>query len=95
MAVWKASEWQSDSGLWHCNDVSKLASGSSNWWHQARIWQLSPADFINFLIKEYKPDKIYYSLDKNILCFSWKSQVSMRTYKNKLNAQARKINYQI
>jgi len=94
MAVWKAVEWES-AGLWHCNDTSNLVNGSSNWVHQARIWQLSPAAFIEFLIKEYKPDYISYRLDKNILLFSWKNQIDMRKYKNKLNAQARKVNYQI
>ena len=93
--VWKASEWQSESGYWHCNDVSKLAGGSSNWWHQARIWQFTPADFIEFLIKEYKPDYISYSAGSNLLTFSWKDLNNMRIYKNRLNAQARKVNYQI
>lgn len=94
MAVWKAIEWES-CGIWHCNDVSNLVGGSSNWIHQARIWQLSPAEFIKMLVTKYNPDFISYSLDKNLLFFSFKSQVSMRRYKNDINRQARKVNYQI
>lgn len=93
MAVYKASEWQGSSELWYCNDVSNLADNSGHWIHQARIWQLSPAAFIQFLIDNYKPDKISYSLDKNILIFGWKSQIKLRKYKNDLNRQARKVNY--
>ena len=92
--IWKAEEWESESG-WHCNCVSNLVNGSSYWWHQARIWQLTPADFIEFLIKEYKPDNISYSVGPNLLIFSWREQNKMRIYKNRLNAQARKVNYQI
>ena len=93
MAVWKASEWQSDSGLWHCNDVSNLAKGSSNWWHQARACNLSPAAFIEMLIRDFHPDNFYYSQDKNVLIFSFVSQIDMRKYKNWINRQARNNNY--
>ena len=94
MAIWKATEWES-AGMWHCNDTSNLVGGSSNWWHQARIWQKTPAEFIEFLISEYKPDNISYSQGQNLLIFSWRNQNTMRVYKNRLNAQARKVNYQI
>jgi hypothetical protein len=94
MAIWRAEEWETVSG-WHCNDTSDLGNGSSCWWHQARIWQMSPAAFIEFLIKEFKPDKISYDSGSNLLIFSWKEQNKMREYKNKVNAQARKVNYQI
>ena len=56
MAVYKASEWQGSSELWYCNDVSNLAGNSGHWIHQARIWQLSPAAFIQFLILEFAID---------------------------------------
>lgn len=42
------------------------------------------------LVEKYEVDKIYYFADKNVLGFSWKSQSKMRTYKNAINAAARK-----
>jgi hypothetical protein len=93
--VYKMTEFQGSSGLWYCNDVSNLAGGSGNWWNAARAWNLTPAAFIEKLIKDYKPDKISYSMDKNVLTFGWKSQVSMRLFKNHTNAQARKNNFNI
>ena len=95
MAVFKLTEWQSESGLWYCNDISNLAGGSGNWWNAARAWGLSPASFIEMLIKNFHPDNISYSLDKNVLVYSWKNQIDMRVYKNKTNAEARKRNFQI
>lgn len=93
MAVYKMVEWEGSSGMWYCNDTSNLVNGSGNWWNAARAWGLSPAAFIEMLIKDFQPDKISYSLDKNILIFGWKSQVKLRKYKNNLNRQARKVNY--
>ena len=95
MAVFKMTEWQGSSGMWYCNDVSNLAGGSGNWWNAARAWNLSPAAFIQKLIDDFHPDKISYSLDKHVLTYCWKSQVSMRAFKNKTNAEARKHNYVI
>lgn len=93
MAVFKMTEWQGSSGIWYCNDVSNFANGSGNWWNAARAWNLSPAAFIEFLIKEFKPDIISYSQDKNVLVYGWKSQINMRIYKNATNKAARKNNY--
>lgn len=94
MGVYKMTEWESESG-WHCNDVSDLGHGSGYWWHAARACNMTPADFIKFLINNYHPDKISYHLGNNCLLYSWNSQVKMREFKNFVNAQARKNNYQI
>lgn len=94
MSVWKASEWESELG-WHANCVDNLAHDSALWYHPARILNITPAAFVELLINEYKPDKITYNAEKNVLLFSWKSQTQMRKYKNWINAAARKVNYQI
>ena len=88
----KYSSWQSPTGYWYCNDTSNLAAGSGEWWIPARILGISPADFIELLVKDFKPDHISFN---KILIFSWKDQSKMRAYKNWINAQARKVNFQI
>lgn len=93
--IWKATEWETIGMGWHANCVDNLAGGSSLWYHPARILGISPAEFIEWIIKNYKPDYINYSEDANLLIFTWKSQAQMRKYKNYINAQARKVNYQI
>ena len=95
MAVFKLTEFQGSSGMWYCNDVSNFVGGSGNWWNAARAWNLSPAAFIEMLIKDFKPDNISYNQDKNVLVYSWKSQITMRNFKNKTNAAARRNNFQI
>ena len=95
MAVFKLVEFQGSSGMWYCSDPSNFAGGSGNWWNVARAWNLTPAAFIEKLIKEYKPDNISYNEDKNVLVYSWKSQISMRNFKNQTNAAARRNNFQI
>ena len=53
-----------------------------------------PADeYVKWMIETYKPDKIYWS--GKLFTFSWKSQAQMRKFKNYINAQSRKVNYQI
>lgn len=93
--LYQVKEWQSPSGYWKCNCVDDLGKNSALWYHPARILKLSPADFIRLLLKDFKPDCFYFN-EKNCLCFwSWKSQESMRKYKNWINKKAREANYQI
>jgi Uma2 family endonuclease len=93
--IWKATEWETVGMGWHANCTDNLAGGSSLWYHPARILGISPADFVELLVKEYKPDTLIYDEERNVLLFSWKSQAQMRKYKNAMNAAARKVNYQI
>lgn len=95
MGIWKASEWETVGMGWHANCVDNLAGGSALWYHPARILNITPAAFVELLVKEYKPDNLFYSEEKNLLVFTWKDQAQMRHYKNFINAQARKANYQI
>lgn len=92
--ILKYSEWESESG-WHCNDLEDLAHGSAKWWLPARMMNLTPAAYLEWVIKNYKPDTIKYSDDCSLVYWSWKSQVAMRKFKNDMNAMARKSGYMI
>lgn len=93
--LYKMSEWQSVTGYWHCNCVDDLAGTSGLWWVPARIMSLTPAAYIKWVIKEYKPDKIYANKEKCLVFFSWKNQTQMRKFKNQINKKAREKNFQI
>jgi hypothetical protein len=95
MGIWRAEEWQDESGYWHCNDTSNLVKGSSAWWHASRILGVTPAEFIKKLVNEYHPDKLYHSDDCSLVYWSWEKQQDMRKYKNAMNAAARSKNYTI
>ena len=92
--LYHQSEWESVSG-WHCNCVDNLGKDSGAWWHPARILGVSPAQFIAILIERFKPDTFYYNAETCFCSWSWKSQAAMRKYKNWINAEARRVNYQI
>ena len=92
--LYEVSEWQSTgSGLYYCNNVKDIAHGSGNWWIPARILNLTPAAFVEFLIKEYKPDKISYNEEKNFLYYAWTTPENCHKWKLYINKQARKVNY--
>ena len=68
----KYKEWEAPYG-WHAGDTSDLAHGSNTWWYPARMLDISPADYVVLLIKEFKVSKIRYFKDKNVLIFYWKN----------------------
>lgn len=94
--LYKASEWQSGSGKWHCIDTSDLVGGSAMWWLPCRILDLSPADFVKMLIEKYNAN-ITWMEEKNLLLWDWDAdkQLDMRKFKNMLNAVARKKQFMI
>lgn len=89
----KYTEWQGDSGNWYCNDVTDLASFRSKWWAPARMMNISPTEYVQWLIDNFHPDNIIYNQEYDVLIYSWCKQTDMRLFKNKLNALARKYNY--
>lgn len=93
--LYQQTEWQSPSGAWHCNCVDNLAGGSGTWYLPARILGLAPADFLEMLITNFKPDHFVYDKEKCFCQWSWNSQSLMRKYKNWINAAARKANFQV
>ena len=92
--LYKCEEWESISG-WHCGCLLDLAHNSNLWYLPARILDLTPAQFIEFLITNYKPDHIYFNKESCFFSYSWDKQESMRKFKRFINAAARKKNFQI
>ena len=92
--LWKMTEWSSPSEKWYCNCVDKLASNAGAWYTPARILGWDPADYIEYVIKNFNPE-IHCNKEKCLVFFSWNDQSQMRKYKNWINAAARKANYQI
>ena len=92
--IWKATEWETISG-WHCNCVDNLGKGSGIWYIPARILGISPAAFISLLLEKFKPDNFYYNPETGFCNWSWNNQADERRYKNWINAEARKKNFQI
>lgn len=93
--IYKLTEWQNSSGIWYCNCIDNLAQNSGAWWLPARVLNISPADFIKLLLSKYKPDVFSFNKEKCFCCWGWKDQSAMRKFKNELNAEARKVNFQI
>ena len=92
--LYKMSEWESSSG-WHCGCIDDLTKGSNVWYLPARILNMTPAAYMEWVIKEYKPDYTYFSSEKCLFFFSWKSQEKERAFKNFINKKARERNFQI
>ena len=95
MAVYKAEEWQGSSGQWYCANTSNLGNSSAYWYHQAKIWGKSGDEFVQMLVEKFHCNHISYNLERDTLVFSWDVLADMRKYKNALNAQARKVAYEI
>lgn len=94
MAVYRAEEWQGACGNWYCNDTSGLGRNTGAWYHPARILDMSPAEFIKWLVDNYHPH-IYHNEDCSFVGWYWDKQSDMRKYKNYINAKARAKNYQV
>ena len=87
------TEWTDGLGNWYCNDISDLCSVRALWATPAYMLNISPAEYVELLVKKYKPDKIYYNKEADVLVYSWRKQADMRAFKNWLNAEARKRNF--
>lgn len=90
----KLSEWQESDGSWHAADISAVGQGSNRWWLVPRALGMSLEDYVQMLVTKYKPDRIKYFEDANVLTYSWKSQAAMRTFKNDTNKALRKAGAQ-
>lgn len=91
----KYVEWQSPTGYWHCNDTSDLIGPGSKWWTPARMLGISLTDFVNLLINDYKVDRISYSIEHNVLLYSWDktNYGNMHKFVLWINRESRKRNY--
>jgi hypothetical protein len=91
--VLKYSEWQSPTGFYYCNDTSNLGGIAGEWWVPSRMLGMSPAEYVEWLVTTYKPDKI--SFNGKTLIYSWAKENYGLCHKFVLyiNAQARKRNF--
>lgn len=87
--IYKASEWESPTGQWYCNDIEDLSNGSGYWWIPARILNISLDEYVKLLINTFQVSKISYSIESNVFIFSWSNQTFMRKYKNYINKIAK------
>lgn len=86
--IYKAEEWESN-GRWHCGDVSALAAHSNAWWYVPKILDLSYTDYILLLLNEFNATHFHYTVQANVLSFSFSSLVDCRRFKNYVNKKAR------
>ena len=93
--LYKLTEWQGASGLYYCSNIDDLGNNSGAWWLMARILNKTPADFLQYLIEEYKPDVIKYNKDTNFLYYGWVKPENCHRLKLFINREARKRNFQI
>lgn len=93
--LYECKEWQGTSGVWYCEHTASFPRDVQKWIVPARILQVTPADFIQLLIDEFEPDKIYHNEDCSFVGWGWTSQAKMRKYKNWINQKARERNFQI
>ena len=91
--LYKATHWQSASGIWYCNDVSDLGGVSGYWWIPARILNIDPADYILLLKEQFAPDVLKYT-ETGVLIFGWYNELACRKYKNWINKKAKEVNFQ-
>ncbi len=94
MALYRCEEW-TNGVMWYCEHLGSHNWDTQLWVVPARVLNMTPAEFIKFLIKEFQPDKVYGKKDGSFVGWAWKSQEKMRLYKNFINAKAREANYQV
>lgn len=92
--TYQVKEWESPSG-WHFNCTDALGTTYSQWYYPARILDMAPADYIKFVINNYKPEKISINKDKCLVFFSWKNYSNMHKLVLLINREARKKGVQI
>lgn len=93
--LYRCEEWKSTANIWYCEHTASFPRDVQKWVVPARILQVTPADFIQLLIDEFEPDKIYHNEDCSFVSWGWTSQAKMRRYKNWINQKARECNFQI
>ena len=87
------TEWQSGTGKWLCGDVSALAAGSNLWWYVPRLLNISCTDYILLLKEKYNVTDFHFSIEKNVLIFSFNTLSDCRKFKNYINKIAKERNF--
>lgn len=93
--LYRLEEWRGSSGIWYCEHIASYPKDVEKWVIPARLLNMSVDEFLRMLIEEFKPDHIHAKADGSFVSWGWSSQAAMRKYKNWMNAQSRKVNYQI
>lgn len=94
--ILKYSEFQDPVGnMWGCNDMSDLAHGSAYWYLPARMLNITPAEYLEWVITNFHPDKVNYTSDYSVIWWRWKDQDEERKFKNTINNLARQHNFMI
>ena len=93
--LYKMVEWQDGAGNFHCNDTSDLAGIAGYWWVPARMLDLTPAEFVEWLITNYHPD--FTSFNGVTFLYWWKPENYglMHKYLLYINAEARKRKFYV
>lgn len=77
----------------HCEDL--IGQPGPHWHIPARVLGISLEEFVNLLVVKYNAKGLCYNKENKFLFFYWDKQSECRRYKNEINAQARKINFQV
>lgn len=94
--LYHLDEWQSTgTKIWYCEHTSSYPQGVQKWVIPARVLNMSVDDFLRMLIKDFKPDVITVKKDGSFVSWGWSKQSEMRKFKNFMNSEARKKNFQI
>lgn len=93
--IYEASEWQSPTGKWYCNDVKDLAGISGKWWVPARMLGLTLEEYILMLKNEYNVTTMSYYMPTDCLIFSWDSYADCHRFKLYINRVARNKKYMV
>lgn len=93
--LYRLEEWQGASGIWYCEHTSSFPANVEKWVIPARVLNMSVDDFLRMLIKDFKPDIVTIKNDGSFVSWGWSKQSEMRKFKNFINSEARKKNFQI
>lgn len=93
--IYKAKEWKGASEKWYVADTQDLGHGSAAWWIPPHIFGLSYEDYIYLLKDKYNAKHFSYSLERNVLLFSWDNYEDAHRYLLDVNRLARNKNFRI
>lgn len=84
-------------GRWSCISIKDIGKIGNQWYTPARAIGLSLTEYIQYIVTEFKPDRISFSNcePNGLLLFSWDSQERMRKYKNWINKELRRVQFYV
>ena len=84
-------------GRWSCISIKDVGKIGNQWWTPARALGMSLPDYVQMLIRDFRPDHISFSMvhENGFLSFSWNKQADMRKYKNWINKKFRDLKFYV